>query len=392
MLFTDILLPGAACFTLMLLIHLYWQPGDRRNERFMSCMPPRMLPFHWFGIKDFWWLYQAAKEKRWIDYIAFNHDLHGHTFGFSMLNQDIICTIEPENVKAILATQFSEFGLGLRKKQFHPLLGEGIFTMEGVCWAQVRARLRPQFTATQVWLHSGVFNMADVNMFADRVTEMMRSIPRDGSCFDIQKLFFKLTLNSAADFLFGESIDISNSQSSEKSTSTDFQKFGEAFDLAQDYLAARSRAQGFYWLINPKDFQDAIHVVHQVIDEYVQRAILWTDGSSCNKNLGNRYNFLDALAADTQDPKVLRDNVLNLLLAGRDTTASLLSSTFYFLARHPNVWRKLRLEVLKQFGDRSKPMSEITRDKLKDLTYLRYVVNEGEFLPVPFLSKRDVAY
>jgi hypothetical protein len=71
-----------------------------------------------------------------------------------MLNQDIICTIEPENLKAILATQFSEFSLGLRKKQFHPLLGEGIFTMEGVSWAQVRAKLKPQFVGTQVLPHS----------------------------------------------------------------------------------------------------------------------------------------------------------------------------------------------------------------------------------------------
>jgi hypothetical protein len=37
-------------------------------------------------------------------------------------------TIDPENVKALLATNFKDFGLGQRLDAFGPLLGEGIFT------------------------------------------------------------------------------------------------------------------------------------------------------------------------------------------------------------------------------------------------------------------------
>lgn len=50
-----------------------------------------------------------------------------------------------------------------------------------------------------------------------------------------------------------------------------------------------------------------------------------------------RYVFLKELAKDTRDPKLLRDQLLNILLAGRDTTASLLSSVFYELAGNPKV-------------------------------------------------------
>ena len=46
---------------------------------------------------------------------------------------------------------------------------------------------------------------------------------------------------------------------------------------------------------------------------------------SCDKSGG--FVFLDALIAETKDPKVIRDQLVNILLAGRDTTACLLSWT-----------------------------------------------------------------
>jgi cytochrome P450 len=69
--------------------------------------------------------------------------------------------------------------------------------------------------------------------------------------------------------------------------------------------------------------------------------------------------------------------MLNILLAGRDTTASLLSSAFFFLARHQTVWGKLRQIVVDEFGDSNNPKGEITQSRLKDIPYLRYVLNEG---------------
>lgn len=110
-------------------------------------------------------------------------------------------------------------------------------------------------------------------MFADHVTDMTDLIPKDGSSFDIQLLFFNLTLTSATKFLFGESIDVINPNTMKGSTTRDGPAFGDAFDSAQDYLAARGRAQSLYWLINPPAFREAVHHVHRVIDQYVKAAI-----------------------------------------------------------------------------------------------------------------------
>lgn len=218
-------------------------------------------------------------------------------------------------------------------------------------------------------------------MLDDHINHLIDLIPKDRSSFDIQRLFFLLTLDSATHFLFGESVGCMLPPSEttgvlEKSAVGSAQGFADAFTTAQDYLAARSRAQGLYWMVNPKAFREANRRVHEVVDHYVNVAL--ESKRNPDQKQDGRYIFLEALAADTDDPKMLRDNMLNILLAGRDTTASLLSSTFFYLSRYPDVWNRLRREIVEAFGDSKSPRTEITQTKLKDIPYLRYVLNEGE--------------
>ncbi len=84
------------------------------------------------------------------------------------------------------------------------------------------------------------------------------------------------------------------------------------------------------------------------------------------------YTFLHALAGFTRDRQMLRDQLVAVLLAGRDTTASTLSWTFYELARHPEAFKKLRKEIIDTLGKDQAP----SYDNLKNMKYLQYVMNE----------------
>lgn len=72
---------------------------------------------------------------------------------------------------------------------------------------------------------------------------------------------------------------------------------------------------------------------------------------------------------------MLRDQAINVLVAGRDTTASLLSWTLLMLARHKPVFYKLRQVIIEEFGN-GEDVSNITFESLKRCEYLRYVLNE----------------
>jgi len=365
-----VLMIGALLAASLILRYFIESYHHYKQAKSLHCESPPRCNSAFFGIPAFYRLTKAVREKRWIDYLTDQFAINGNTFQQQFLNRKLLTTIEPENIKAILATQFQDFCLGTRHEQFYPLLGDGIFTLDGAGWSHARGLLRPQFTRDQV---------ADLSMLDDHIKNLIALIPKDRSSFDIQRLFFLLTLDSATHFLFGESVGCMLPPSEttgvlEKSAVRNAQGFADAFTTAQDYLAARSRAQGLYWLVNPKEFREANSRVHEVVDHYVNIAL--ESKRNPDKKQDDRYIFLHALAADTDDPKILRDNMLNILLAGRDTTASLLSSIFFYLSRHPAVFNRLRREIIEAFGD-SKTSIEITQTKLKDLSYLRYVLNEG---------------
>jgi hypothetical protein len=65
----------------------------------------------------------------------------GNTFSVVTLGTKLWITREPENVKAILATNFKDFGIGQRFKSMGALLGQGIFTSDGALWEHSRVRV-----------------------------------------------------------------------------------------------------------------------------------------------------------------------------------------------------------------------------------------------------------
>jgi len=92
--------------------------------------------------------------------------------------------------------------------------------------------------------------------------------------------------------------------------------------------------------------------------------------------------LLDHLVRFTDDPVILHDEVLNILIAGRDTTAASLTFAVYFLSQHPHVLERLRAEVLEKVGASRRP----TYDDIREMKYLRAVLNETMRLypAVPF--------
>lgn len=210
------------------------------------------------------------------------------------------------------------------------------------------------------------------------------SSPATTQVFDIRKLFYLLTIDTAAEFNFGESTGFLYTHGSHTASTVIGSPagFAEAFNTSEEFLLRRGLAQRFYWTINPSKFRDANAKVQEVVNHYVHLALQPKHASKAQQ-VGHghrqwRYVFLEALVSGTDDPKLIRDNLLNVLLAGRDTTASLLSSVFYFLARNMWVWEKLRREVVGEFGDCHRRGNEITHARVKHLTYLRYVLNESE--------------
>jgi cytochrome P450 len=191
---------------------------------------------------------------------------------------------------------------------------------------------------------------------------------------DIQTIFFRLTIDSATEFLFGESVESQLGALNGLNRPED--SFAGHFDYSQFICAQRGRFEKLPFLAETKQSKISDKQVQAFVDKVVATALQAADNEKKDTEKGKTpYVFLDALLEVTRDPIELRSQLLNILLAGRDTTASLLSWTTLLLARNPEVFAKLRETIISTFGTYSNPQN-VTFAALKSCQYLQYVMNE----------------
>lgn len=160
--------------------------AGRRFARQYGCKALKVAPSKdpFLALDLFFQLEKAAKENRFLDRFAKLFQDVGSTFTLNLMGDDLLVTDEPKNIQAVLATQFSDFDIGERRRQNSgDLLGIGVFNADGEFWAHSRALVRPSFTRKQV---------ADLRVFDKHVSTLIDQLPSDGSIVNLQEFFFRL--------------------------------------------------------------------------------------------------------------------------------------------------------------------------------------------------------
>lgn len=377
-----------------------------------GCSPAPAVPRGFFGIG---WLLRsiwATRHDRGPQYVAENMDEQVgrgvHTCVLAILDYELILTRDPDNVQAVLATQAQDWDIGEhRTASWGPMFGHGVFTSRGERWKQSRALVRPQFTMGHI---------NDLDLIERHIRHLFAAIDRRHKCrgdgpdekgwtreFDLQPLFYNLTLDVTTELIYGYSV---HSQNPSKRLelpkipgydAPDRESIGRHMDAGKAWIETRGALWKYRWLLPTREFNDHCAAINRYADWFVhmrlQRGDAYLDGLQPDDEhvWRDRFVLLHELAKSTQDPIELRSQTLNILTAGRDTTAALLGWVFYFLARYPRVLVKLRKEVLDRFGPyiASQP-SGIKFKELRDsMPYLNAVINETfRVAPVIPLNER----
>ncbi|KAJ5569832.1 uncharacterized protein N7459_009262 [Penicillium hispanicum] len=383
---------AAAALQIIRMVLGSWQASRQAHK--LGCQNVPMYPCKDpFGIDSVKQSLAADRAKlipelaeRRVRIVSEQENRYVTTFTLRNLGRDLIITIDPKNVQTVLATKFKDFELGnIRRSSVHPLLGTGIFTADGEEWSRSRGLLRPQFTREQI---------SQLDLEEEHVLKAMQALPVAANGWtaatDIQSIFFRLTMDSATQFLFGQSVE--SQMGALQGLNRPEDSFAAVFDKSQWVCSQRSRFEKLRFLANNKETRRWEKQVHDFVDNIVRNALQKVqDGKIAGDEEKHSYVFLDALIATTRDPIELRSQLLNILLAGRDTTASLLSWTTLMLARNPEVFRQLRETIIESFGTYSSPQN-ITFASLKSCQYLQYCMNESlRLYPVVPFNRRSAA-
>lgn len=307
-----------------------------------GCELPPELPKRWpLGIdriKELWTSNSEGRLLAFLCSIAIEYEPGNSLFQYLLFGPRAFHVLRPENVEAILSTNFkgapqqynsnimrsisikfrlccADYGFGVRPDIFAPLLGNGIFTQEGPSWKHSRELLRKQFSRVQ---------SRNLNHFHEHVDNLIACIPSSG-VIDLQPLFFNLTLDTATALLFGKSV---YSLKADTDQDAGNKLFAESFNIAQEGLAKRFRIAPWHSLYNPPIFREACANVHRFVEEYIDSLNISDNGSRDDER---SYDFIKQVALESANKQDLRDQLLNVLLAGRDTTACCLAWTLYLL-------------------------------------------------------------
>ena len=239
----------------------------------------------------------------------------------------------PDDVEYVLVKTGRGFTKGRGNEVMRLGLGNGLIMSNGDFWRRQRRLSQPAFHKARIKGYGDV-----MARYARRWTDRWRS----GEVYDVHAEMTHLTLEIVAKCLFDADPHTAEAQevapALKKALNEYTREMTSFLKLPKGVPTPRRRRLN-------ETVRLIEGVVYRIIDE--RRA-----------NEGDRGDLLSMLMA-AQDldgtqmtSRQLRDELMNLYIAGHETTANTLTWTFYFLSQHPEVDAKMHEEFEAVLGDR----------------------------------------
>ncbi len=263
----------------------------------------------------------------------------------------------PDDVKRVLVGNHRNYTKGIGLDRVKILLGNGIMTSEGELWRRQRYMMQPLFHRRVITEFARLI-AAENERFIARWDECCRR----GELVNVTDEMSELTLTIVLRSIFGTDLDRLSQQlggnpfevvTREQARNLQFAyKFRSLAKLVAELIARRRRE-------------------HEEHFDYVSMLM----------------NARDKETGDAMSDRLLIDEIMTLVVAGHETTASGLNWTWYLLSQHPEADARLAAEVRAAPEWQAPSLAE-----METLAYTQQVVNEALRLYPPgwLLSRRTV--
>lgn len=263
----------------------------------------------------------------------------------------------PDDVKRVLVSNHKNYTKGVGLDRVRILLGKGIMTSEGELWKRQRYMMQPLFHRRVISAFANV--IAQEN---DRFISRWELLAGRGELVSLTDEMSELTLAIVLRSIFGGDLDRLRQQlggnpfevvTREQSRDLQFAfKFRSLTKLVAQLLARR-RAE-------PEEHFDYVAMLMEARDK------------ESGEPMGERE---------------LIDEVMTLIVAGHETTASGLNWTWYLLSQHPQSEARLHAEI-----DAAPQLPAPGLAQMEALPYTQQVINEALRLYPPgwLLSRRTI--
>jgi cytochrome P450 len=264
----------------------------------------------------------------------------------------------PDDVKRVLVSNHRNYTKGVGLDRVRILLGKGIMTSEGELWTRQRYMLQPLFHRRVISQFAEVIAAAN-----ERFLTRWQRLAAGDAPVNLTDEMSELTLAIVLRAVFGRDLDRLSEQLG-----------GNPFEVV-----TRESTRDLQFAYK---FRSLTRLVAQLI------------GRRRNES-EQHFDYLAMLMAardkDSGEPmgeRELIDEVMTLIVAGHETTASGLNWTWYLLSQHPEAEARLHAEI-----DAAPELAAPTLTQMEALSYTQQVISEALRLYPPgwVLSRRTIA-
>jgi cytochrome P450 len=293
---------------------------------------------------------------------------YGDIYRFQLAGKPVVVISNTEWIQNILRDRPQTYRrMSSMERIARELKTHGVFTAEGEQWRRQRQLIAQAFKPENL-RHF----FPSLRLIIERLHNRWRRLACSGEAVDVDKDWMRFTVDVTTLFAFGFDINLLENESD------DFQRHLEnqlpAFNR-------RANAPFPYWhyvkLPGDRAMEKSLAAIKVTINEFVRQA---RHRLELQPELAAQpANFLETLlVTQSEDGMSLSDdeiqgNIMNVLLAGEDTTAHTLSWLLYLISQCPEIQRKMQREADAVLGAETLPVDLLAIEKF---TYIEAVAQE----------------
>ncbi|KAM7499118.1 hypothetical protein LguiA_023532 [Lonicera macranthoides] len=323
----------------------------------------------------------------------------GGTFVFKgpwFANMDMVLTADPANINHILSKNFSNYPKGAEFRESFDILGDGINNSDFELWEFHRktALSHMKLAEFQDLLERTIWHKVEIGLIPilERACEKAAEV-------DLQNIFQRFTFDTICSVVLDYD---------PLSLSMDLPYIAceEAFNDAEEALLYRHILPEGCWKLQKKlriGKEKKLSEAWETFDRFIYHCISLKQSRTRDQDESGfkSFNFLTSYmeaykeeGGSSGNPnKLLRDTLLSLMVAGRDTTSTALTWFFWLLATNPLVEIKILEEIKSKMNLKDEEKRKFFKpEELRKLVYLHGALCEALRLypPVPVQHKAPV--
>ncbi|KAA1089201.1 Cytochrome P450 52A3 [Puccinia graminis f. sp. tritici] len=297
-------------------------------------------------------------RARVLEFLTNNGLKYGLGFSFTLPGLRVVDISKPEWIEYIQKTNFENYVKSLLFQPMWDVFGQGIFMTDGTVWKRSRHAISTIFTnktfKTIIEPHT--------EKSLDGLTKELQAAAEENGSIDFCHLFHRFTLDSFVGMTFGKDLGIVGTEYSDQSglgpakATYSATSFVKAFDFAQDQMDFRMAVLSGWKLMEAlngsgEQMKRSCRVIDDFAYSLIDERISQSSHKVSSEDEESSSKDLLALFMNARDERggglgriELRDTAMNLIFAGRDTTAQTLSWAFFHLLMNKGLISKVREE------------------------------------------------